>query len=468
KDLLPEDVNIAPVQEEISANTGDETFVSSEQALEIAGKFFSGESGAETRALANAAVATITDEKNGGNPAMYVVNYPEGGWAIVSATRNYFPVLAHSDKGSFEIKPESEMGGVVVWLDEVKTNMRASDEFDAETKSRINAQWLAYEDAQKRTLSAPQTRGYNEMMNRIDYLSSQYSSQGWYDYMSLDEAYYYLGSSLWQNLVNEANSIGASTEYTIVAIKSVFHDYIYQTGPLLTTTWSQGYPFNYFCPPGTSGSSGNYKAGCVAVALGQIMNYHRKPALVNSPYNHKYNWNNMTVNATSSLPVLLRAIGVDVDMQYSLGGSGANNSDAARALRNTYGYRTVTVDGHYPTTVQSHINQGRPVYMSGLRYDSSTNTYIGHAWVCDGVKVEEDRDEYFVEFSVNNSYGSYSSYSPSYPGVAVKRYDYYHMNWGWSGDGDGWFAANNIAFTTKIDNIFRNYIYSRENIYITP
>ncbi|MDR2911095.1 MAG: Spi family protease inhibitor, partial [Bacteroidales bacterium] len=100
---------------------------------------------------------------------MYVINYPEGGWAIVSATRNYFPVLAHSDKGSFDLETASK-SGVSVWMAETKEAMRLSKDLADSVKVQINTQWLAYEEAQKKALSGPQTRGYNEMMNRIDYL----------------------------------------------------------------------------------------------------------------------------------------------------------------------------------------------------------------------------------------------------------------------------------------------------------
>ncbi|MDR2911096.1 MAG: hypothetical protein LBV47_07020 [Bacteroidales bacterium] len=50
------------MQEEIPVNSNGETFVSSEQALEIAGKFFSSEPGAETRALEGASVEAVKDE----------------------------------------------------------------------------------------------------------------------------------------------------------------------------------------------------------------------------------------------------------------------------------------------------------------------------------------------------------------------------------------------------------------------
>ena len=42
--------------------------------------------------------------------------------------------------------------------------------------------------------------------------------------------------------------------------------------PLLTTKWGQGYPYNGLCPDYDNDRAA---AGCVAVAMAQIMNYHR-------------------------------------------------------------------------------------------------------------------------------------------------------------------------------------------------
>jgi hypothetical protein len=164
KDLLTEDVNVTPVQEAIPEGSGD--FVSQEQALEIAGKFLSGEPGASTRALENASVKAVIDEENGGSPAMYVVSYPEGGWAIVSATRNYFPVLAHSDEGSFSLENVSE-SGLSVWMAETKDAVRFSESLADSVKRQINTQWLAYGEVKTKTPSGPQTRNWNDFYNRV-------------------------------------------------------------------------------------------------------------------------------------------------------------------------------------------------------------------------------------------------------------------------------------------------------------
>ncbi len=48
-------------------------------------------------------------------------------------------------------------------------------------------------------------------------------------------------------------------------------------GPLLTTTWDQGWPYNAMCPVDQNGSGGHCYTGCVATAYGQIMKYYNYP-----------------------------------------------------------------------------------------------------------------------------------------------------------------------------------------------
>ena len=121
--LLKEDMNF-DFDQEVSVTFDEEALVSLELATNVAEMFSNKETKNGVKSFASASVETVTDKNN--NPSMYVINYPEGGWVIVGATRNYYPVLAYSDEGSFEIKPEAEMGGAFLWLEETKEAVRVS------------------------------------------------------------------------------------------------------------------------------------------------------------------------------------------------------------------------------------------------------------------------------------------------------------------------------------------------------
>jgi len=60
-------------------------------------------------------------------------------------------------------------------------------------------------------------------------------------------------------------------------------------GPLLTSTWNQGAPYNYLCPADGAGPGGHVYAGCVATAMSQVMYYWRYP--ITGTGSHGYTWN---------------------------------------------------------------------------------------------------------------------------------------------------------------------------------
>jgi len=70
-------------------------------------------------------------------------------------------------------------------------------------------------------------------------------------------------------------------------------------GPLLDTDWSQNAPYNNFCPI-DSDSGKRSVAGCPAVAMAQILNYHRTTQNVQfgdgDDYYHDYEGNKYTID----------------------------------------------------------------------------------------------------------------------------------------------------------------------------
>ena len=67
--------------------------------------------------------ATVRED---GQDLMYIFNYEDGGWVIVGSTREYYPILAYSDKGKFEL--QDDMGPVDVWLDGTKVSIKHAAE----------------------------------------------------------------------------------------------------------------------------------------------------------------------------------------------------------------------------------------------------------------------------------------------------------------------------------------------------
>ncbi len=201
--------------------------------------------------------------------------------------------------------------------------------------------------------------------------------------------------------------------------------------PLLRSTWHQNKYYNAWCPLVEGGPDGRAYAGCVAVAMGQVLRYWQQPgygrgfkSYVHSPLglqaadfgNTRYDWAGMPDRLSGyndAVAELLYHCGVSVNMNYSASGSGAVTSKAASALVEYFRfapsaavcYRGQYADREWEALLRSELDAGRPVIYRGR---SSTS---GHAFVCDG-----------CQDSV-----------------------YFHFNWGWGGGYNGWFLISDLT-----------------------
>ena len=213
--------------------------------------------------------------------------------------------------------------------------------------------------------------------------------------------------------------------------------YTVAVAPMLTTQWRQSTYYNSMCPYNSS-SGQRTLAGCVAVAMAQVMRYWQHPqqgtgsnTYTSSTYgtisadfgNTTYAWSDMpaTLTATSSdaavaaVATLVFHAGVSVNMSYGTSASSAttassnniNTVTAERALRTYFGYtptlhsirKEALGDSLWMDMLNTELVAGRPVLYSG--HDTSG----GHSFVCDG----------------SDSSG------------------HYHFNWGWGGYCDGYY-----------------------------
>lgn len=196
--------------------------------------------------------------------------------------------------------------------------------------------------------------------------------------------------------------------------------------------WGQDEPYNNLCP--TVGGERSV-TGCVATAISQIMYAHKYPTKGTGSKTYTteshglqlnvnfgattYDWGNMlpyyknNYNSTqaNAVATLMYHVGVAADMDYDPDGSGAISSAALAAITEYFGYnKSIHVlpkdfmkEGTVLQTVASDLQEGRPVYISG-----STVNQEGHAFVCDGMQSD----------------------------------GYLHINWGWNGSGNGYFALS--------------------------
>jgi hypothetical protein len=204
--------------------------------------------------------------------------------------------------------------------------------------------------------------------------------------------------------------------------------------PLVSVTWDQGQYYNALCPADSlSDYDGRVLVGCVAVAIGQVMAYHGWPSQGVGSHSYTaskygtltanfgattYNWGAMPAALTgynTNVATLLYHCGVGVDMNYGPDSSGAYSSDAVYALKTYFNYASTLAlksrisysDSAWLTLLRGELDAARPFYYAG--YDKPHD--VGHAFVLDG----------------------------------YQNTNYFHVNWGWGGYGNGYFYLNSLG-----------------------
>lgn len=242
----------------------------------------------------------------------------------------------------------------------------------------------------------------------------------------------------WDALLN-----GNANYYSTKGAKNV--------NPLLETTWAQSDGYNNYCPLYSNArysNNGRAVTGCVATAMAQIIRYHQYPnvGFGERSYHHQtygilsvrfdtayYDYSQMPtyVNAYSpaaqqhAVSQLCYHCGIAVKMDYEnqnyTSGSGAHSNEVPTALTyfgyfGSYFYGKDAHNDIWDSLLRNDLDNSMPVFYSGK------NSYGGHAFVCDG-------------------YRTYNSK--------------YHFNFGWGGDGDGWYTLSSVnGYASNQDAVF--------------
>jgi hypothetical protein len=209
-----------------------------------------------------------------------------------------------------------------------------------------------------------------------------------------------------------------------------------------TALWNQGEPYNREAP---IYDGYHCVTGCVATAMAIICYHNRWPergigttheysyydgfgTLRTVPANtlgRTYNYDNMLLDYNygynevqgNAVAALMKDMGTSVEMMYlsnTSGESGAYDINVIRALTTYFGYsksaRMTRRDSYdieeWNNIMRANLREYGPMYYSG------GNGVGGHAFVVDG-------------YSYN---------------------DYFHFNFGWGGDSNGWYLIPNIQF----------------------
>ncbi|KEO75950.1 C10 family peptidase [Anditalea andensis] len=460
-------------KQEISPQLDKDTFVSLDKAADVADLFFSklteGDDAIKNSSRARKGSASFETLSERGNPLMYIINYPDGGFVIMGSTKNYYPVLAYSDENSFEIP--SELNGVTGWLEETKEAIKTSNALKDSVKFAMKNLWKGYEtadiltskEAQDTQLKSSLSSGEIACRNRCDELQMQFGGEGW-NFLPLSQAQYVLDdagfSGLYKDLSYSAEFNHSPNNFSVFAYKNVYKDE--QVGPLLTTNWYQSEPFNDLC----NGSP----AGCGAIAVAQVINHYKHPQSF-SLNGYAFNWSNIPINPRSGSDhaALVRLVGININTQYTSSFSYATPANMESGIK-LLGYNVTRANHNFETVKTQLFTYKRPVIMGGNANNvplPSPFDYIGksHYWICDGARqVTTGQMQYFTEWQpYGNGVFTRGWNTKASPGVLGGIGSlYFHMNWGWRNkEFNGWFAFNNVNSGNG------DFKYARQDFYIT-
>lgn len=208
--------------------------------------------------------------------------------------------------------------------------------------------------------------------------------------------------------------------------------------------WDQESPFNKYCF--TANEEQAY-AGCVPIAVAQLMYYYGKNWVFDKVY---YNWDTLRTvtsyntgseNAKDKVAKLIYQLGLKCNLDVTYGsindtlGSSAYSKNAGRTFKN-FGYSDKGIYADY--NVEKGLASG-PMLVRGsaikkiykynfLGFTIQRTTYSsGHAWVISQeITMQREKQAYTGKKLINTEY---------------ETRKYVHCNWGWGGNHNGYFYS---------------------------
>ena len=323
--------------------------------------------------------------KASGNDAdkkIYVFNFEdEGGFALMSASRETPPIFAITDGGNLDTAKEIDNPGLAMFMATLETKI-------------MNGDLKSESDSSFRSTS----------------LSKASEDKEW-------SVYYRLSGK----------------------------DKIYKLSSGLCPYWNQNYPYNKYCPidsiPKKSSvdkngnilrldSVGNLPAGCVPVACALLMSTYRYP---NSYKGKSLDMESMVSGKKNDdVAWLLSRLGdpVNLNTTYKYDGSSSNSNNIPRTLRN-FGYSNGGQNKSFSSfDIKQELKKGYPVLISGCSFTKDSITPSGslwweysggHQWIGQGLMEVTYKIDHFI------GEGPYTRFL----GSTTETFSYILCNMGW-------------------------------------
>ncbi len=351
---------------------------------------------------------------------MYVINYEDNlGFAIVAADARIAPIIAIADEGSIDM--ENLPGGAELVLNGVIENIADEIIRQNEYAASLGA------DSVMMMFSYQQD---NFDYNAIYSLCSQHQND-------LNNGYVDVPNP-WEERPEEPSPI-------------------YSKSVGLATKYHQNEPFNYLLPPSVIPDKIS-AAGCVPVAVAQIMAFHGHPTVVGGLTMPWASMNHSSIDENSvamyGVQKLLLDVGTKLNAQWGFPTTSAATEDVPGVLAQ-YGYVSdqiryisnltspvnVPLISVFEDLIIESIDNYRPVYMGGVDFGNNDPTadqgddgssVVGHAWVVDGYQKTRWST---ATFSWCRHHQRYELVSKSGSESSLLK-----INWGWGGNPNAYYS----------------------------
>ena len=337
--------------------THDEFYISQDEALNIALTVTGSISISPITRSENDIDNIFSFEDYQGIPAIYVFNFSEGGFYIISGDKRVEPILAYSDAGHFVNKTSDYPYGLQQWLDEIISDINYARSTNAEQSKEIRGKWAKF-DVVSLTRSVPIEEGG---VYEIDTTVGPLIFDSWHQYSPYNDA-----------------------------LDSAAHSY-YNIKPLV---------------------------GCVPLAIARIMRYNSYPT--NFQWSQMPNNEPQTSTTKAFIKDVYDNVEDYCDdhslsfqhlQQGSYWGSFVDPTfPIGTFMKTIYGYHHAS-DMSYNSSNSTHVstltneilNNMRPAILRG------TSSQGGHAWICDGCHyiIEIGYDSDFNEIGLVSHYFHY-------------------------------------------------------------
>lgn len=226
-----------------------------------------------------------------------------------------------------------------------------------------------------------------------------------------------------------------------IRIETIYdiHQYV---SPKVNVKWGQNYTLGDFC--------NNHNAGCVNVALAQIMSYYQHPQSIIINYNgsnntQQLNWNYIKnhqdhySNTPCNYPEAHTAIANLARQLGELNNSNYNYNNYTYTIINPFkgspvdstivslGYTNKFYDSYSDNIIRKELDSNHLIMVNGW-----TTSNDGHTWIIDGYKYDSVLEYCYKQ--IGNG-----------PEFLYETIDYTrhvnHINWGWNGYNNGYFSG---------------------------